>query len=184
MSDYNPYQASSVPGLAGTGANPGGGISPTVISHLSRTKPWVQFLGILGMIISGLILLAALFAMVGGASAGNVLFRGAAGVPPAAAMMVLGVVYLLIGAVYFFISFKLFGYGSGIGSLRYSGQIEHLELALDRQRSVWKSIGILMVIMMVVWVLGVIAMLVFATRMAGEASRSFPPPISTPSAPE
>jgi hypothetical protein len=183
MSDYNPYQASSVPGITAAGSNQGGGISPTVISHLSRTKPWVQFLGVLGMILSGLILLVGLFVMLGGDAANRAMLGRAQGESAAPMMMGLGVFYLLLGALYFYISVKLFGYGSAIGNLRYSGQIEHLELALDRQRSVWKSIGIIMLIMIVLWVIGVIAMVTFATRMASNASESFPPSISAPADP-
>ena len=167
MNEYNPYQASPSAGPAFS-ASGNGGVTPVVIAHLSRTKFWVQFLGVLGIIGSVIIILGVLGFMVAGASVTSSLLGAGANVS-GAAVNAGGVVYLAIGALYLFISIKLFGYGSAIGQLRLSGQVQHLELALDRQRSVWKSIGVIAMVMLVFWVLAIIAAVLFGLSVARQA---------------
>ncbi len=135
-----------------------------VISHLVRTKFWVQFLGILGIIGSAIGILVVLGLMIAGASTVSSMFPGAR--LSGAALIGGGAFYLLFLVIPLYISIKLFGYGSAIGQLRYSGQVQHLELALDRQRTVWKAYGIITMLMMALWLVAVLGAMAFGFSMA------------------
>lgn len=123
-----------------------------MLEALKATKPWVRFLGILGYIASAFILLAGIAVIGigllqgGGGSGGGLLFAG------------LGVVYLLMGVLYIFPARFLNGYASAIEEAlgaRYKSAA--VERALRQQKSFWRFVGILTVVMLVLYIPGVLA---------------------------
>ena len=168
MSQPNPYQPSQFSGQLDSGVH-GGGVSPTVVSHLVRTKPWVQLIGILAIIGAVLMVGAALIMMVGGGVMTASMQKSSGGAAlPAGVVGLMGGFYLACGLVYLWLGIKLIGYGSAIGSLRASGSVQHLEVALDHQRSFWKTMGILTLIGIVVVVIGMIGAMVVGMTMASK----------------
>lgn len=97
--------------------------------------------------------------------------KGAAQVPTGL-IMVFGLVYLLMGIFMFWLSFKLFSYGSAIGVLRVTGSIQHLELALDRQRSYWKAVGIMVLIVICLYLVAIVVLLGFGATMGSRIQES------------
>lgn len=142
-------------------------------------------MGVLGMIFAVLGLIMSLFSMVGMSAAGQAIKSQPNAVDfPVGFMVAFGGFGVLISLFYLFVSIKLFGYGSAIGTLRYTGQVADLELALDRQRSVWKSIGLVMVISIVLWLLMVVGMVIFGATMAQQMNKNLrTPPITAPPLP-
>ncbi|MDE2070108.1 MAG: hypothetical protein KGJ04_02435 [Gammaproteobacteria bacterium] len=133
-----------------------------MLDSLRRTRPWVIFLAILGfiltafMIIGGLWMFAA-FSLIGAMPAQQPLprvFGPALGFGIGAAEIVAAVfMYLLPGII-------LFRYGSAIGRM-VPGNIQvAVEDALARQKSFWKYLGMLMIVLLVVYVLLIAGMIV------------------------
>lgn len=150
----NPYSSpTSETFQAGTG----GGITPGVIQALAATKPWVRLCSVIGFIMTGFIVIAALMMFLFGGSmllGGN----GAEGLPFAGFPAVIGVIYLASAFFYFFPSLKLWQYGSSILRLMSSQSPHDLESALDSQRSFWKFVGILILVAIALYLVMIVVM--------------------------
>lgn len=159
----NPYSSSGVDPISRSEGNV---ITPTLVQALAGTKPWVQFCSIIGFIITGLVLLAGVGMMIGGAfmaTAGDGGGMGAMGMAPLALM---GVAYLIMALFYFFPSLKLWRYGSHIASFIGSNSMTDLESALEAQRSFWKLAGILICVGIVLYIIFMVVIFVGAAGSA------------------
>ncbi len=130
-----------------------GGIQVTnsMIASMRSTKPWTQFLAIIGFVGVGfMILFGAGFAFFA-----NMLPQQKNS-PPA----FIGFVYILFSVLYFIPAFYLYKYASSIGNfLKNNGAID-LESALSYQKSFWKFVGILALIGLVLAVLSIVAAII------------------------
>lgn len=165
----NPY---SSPHAADTGTPPFGStpglVSAAAVQQLAATKPWVRFISVIIFIGSGFLLLAALgmiIALVAGSAIAHSTsksptpFSGSLGIT-------LVISYALMAILYLFPGVKLWKYASRIGDLLASGRDEDLVAALNQQRSFWKFIAILMIIMIAIYLLAIIGALIFGTAIA------------------
>ncbi len=130
------------------------------LDMLRQTKPWARFIGIMAFIGSGFIILMGLF-FVGAMSMGNRSFTpframGAAG-------SVIGIVYIVLGALYVIPGIFLNRYATFIGQTLASGRAEDLERALEAQKSFWKFVGILVLVVMCLYGVSVLVMVVGVT---------------------
>jgi hypothetical protein len=132
-------------------------VSEAMLASLSATRPWVKFLAIVGFIMCGLMVLGALLMLV----------SGVPGAAPGLFGPVVAVVYLLLAAVCFFPCLYLLRYGNAIGRISGNGQ-QAMEEALSGQKSYWKFVGILAIVMIVMDVIIVIAAVAFGV-MASRA---------------
>ena len=141
----------------------GQGITGDMIEAMRGTKGWVLLIGILTMIGAVFMVLGAIGMMLGG------VFMGAAGAgaPPAGMMAGLGIVYLVLALLYIFPALYLLKYSTSIGRFVGSGRAGDLEDALQQQRKFWKFVGVLAIVMMVMFVLGMIAAIAIPVFMAG-----------------
>ena len=134
-------------------------VSENMLNSLNATRPWVKFLAILGFIFTGLVILGGLamalvFSFIP-AKQGFPHFFGP----------VFGVFYLLMGVFMYLIPcLYLLRYGQAIDGIATSGQAA-IENALDKQKSFWKYMGILAIVMIALYVLMMIGM--FAAVMFG-----------------
>ncbi len=138
----NPYEAPSA-NLSGheTYGERSDGVTQGVVEQLRRTKGWTRFIGMLFIILGG----------------GGVLASTSRSIRGLGAMAgIIMVVYGLMGALYLVAGAKLRGFSSAVQRLMYSAQERDLEDALDRQRSFWVFIGVLMLILLVVGIIAVI----------------------------
>ena len=136
----NPYQTPAANIGGQQSISTGDGVSPEVVDMLVRTRPWTLFLAILGFIMVGVIVLVALSTMSTGISAG----------------VAMGLVNLAVAVIYILPSIKLLQYSSAITNLRIYPNSQSLEIALDRQRSFWKTMGIFAMIGIILMVIGII----------------------------
>ncbi len=129
--------------------------APGIQSVLAGTKPWVRLCSVL------LFISAALMILVGGLGGvlGTVALGG--GAETAALMLV----YALTGLLYLIPALYLYRYAARIGEYLTGGQDVQLELALDAQRSFWKFVGVLSLILIVIAVLGIIAAIAIPTML-------------------
>jgi hypothetical protein len=160
----NPYEAPSAVGVLAQ-QQPGGAVTGAVIDQLRRTKGWVRFLGILGFIACGLMILAGIgMALMGPAMGAAIEDTGV--MPGFGALM--GVIYIVMAAFYFYPALKLNQYASRIGRLMQQPTEENLVLALDAQRAFWKYLGIIMAMTMILYVLIIVgAVIVGVEGVAG-----------------
>jgi hypothetical protein len=81
--------------------------------------------------------------------------------PFAGFQFLVGLLYAAMGVLYLFPSIKLWKYGSSIVRLMGSGSNADLIEALEQQRSFWKFVGIMILIMIVLYVVAIIGALGF-----------------------
>jgi hypothetical protein len=150
-----------------------GTVSAAAVEQLAATKPWVRFMSVITFIGAGFMLVAAagmvMISMLGGlagsrmpASQVNNPLSGAMGLGIAALYAVLSIVYIFPGV-------KLWKYAGSIAMLIQSGRDEDLVAALNQQRSFWKFVGILVLIMLVIYFIAIIGVAVFAGITAAKA---------------
>ncbi len=123
------------------GAN-GINFSSQIKQSLSETAKWAKFLAIVGFVMLGLIVLAALFMFIAGAST----FGGAS---------FLGIAfgYLLMAALYFFPTYYLYLFSRKI-KLGFNSSIQsEVDEAFLNLKKLFKFVGILMIIMLSIYAL-------------------------------
>ena len=131
------------------------------ISYLNQTRKWTHFLSILGFIITGIIVIAALFlssilAMFSGMdSSYGVSDIGAIGTGTVT------VFYLLFAAIYFFLSLYLYRFSIRIKGAVYEHNSALLENGLKNLKSYWRLTGILTAIVLGIYLLFFLISLLF-----------------------
>ena len=155
-----------------------GQVPPGSIQALKETRPWVLFLAILGIVVTGFMLLAALTMLLAGG-----LMASKAGMPagmPSGMMAAMSVAYLILAIIYLYPIIKLFKYSGAIKRLSHSGAAADLDEAMRQQKSFWKFIGVLTLIMMVIYFIAIVAMIVGGFSAASMGIPSPPPPPPAP----
>lgn len=121
----------------------GDGLTPRAKSALAETRPWVLFFAILGFIGCGFAALGAVVYTLGALVAGGF----AAGVG-----LGFGVVMLATAALYGFAAYHLLNYSGSINLYLQTAGAEHLEAALESQKSFWKLVGIVSAVFLGVYI--------------------------------
>ncbi len=130
---------------------------------LRETAKWATFLSILGFIGLGFMLLGGLFMLAAG-GATDAMTRGALPFP----MSAMGVAYLLFALLYFFPVYYLYKFASNTKDAIASQNTQTLTSALQNLKSHYKFIGILTIVLIVTYIIGIIVMAtVFASAMGG-----------------
>lgn len=147
---YRPPQADL------TAATPSGdgNITPRMVELMGKTRPWVMLLAILGLLITGLLMVIGVIGAIGMMAAGQ-----------GAEMAGLALVYLFLAIFYFFPCFFLLKYAKAIKRLTSGGGPDALEEAIERQYIFWRLIGIITLVFVMIYALilvGVVAMGIFA----------------------
>jgi len=159
MSDTtNPYQAPSSSFQPPLQASGNGEVPQAIMLAMQATKPWITFLAILGFVGAGLMVLGGFAVIV----AGSMMERSKIGAG-------MGVVYVILGGLYFFPSFFLLRFSGAIRRLIDGGGMDALTEAVIRQKSFWRLIGISTLVLMCIYFLAIIVGIVVGV-MAG-ASR-------------
>jgi hypothetical protein len=151
MSDnINPYQSPQNP--VNPAADGSARLTETMILYLKRASPWLRFMGIMGFIVCGIVVLIGLiflFALpVMGSLWGSISEFGDLSAAFGTALgAVIGAVYFFaIAALSFFPALFSFNFGNKIRAYLQSGSDQDLELAFKNNKSLWKFNGILTII--------------------------------------
>ena len=143
MQETNPYQPSPSAGQLDAGMQ-AGGLSTSAIVHLAKTKPWVYFLGVVGIVIAVVLVLAGAGIIMGGAVFKTV---GKNEFPfPMGVFISMGVGLAVLAVLLTVVSVKLLGFGSAISAVQSGGAMQDVERALDRQRGAWKFFSLTLLI--------------------------------------
>ena len=127
------------------------GVTPAALAALRSTRPWVLLFSVLIFIGVGFGALMVLL-FIGGA-----LFGGGRGGAVAALASLIPIAGLLL---YFFPALFLLRYANAIGRLNVSRSPEDLEAALVSQKSFWKFLGIVFLVMIGLQLLGLLLLLI------------------------
>lgn len=148
----------------GTPVQQAGQVPVGTVRALQETRPWVLFLAILGIIVTALMLLGALSLLLMGS------FVGAKAGIPAAGLALMAIAYVLLSLLYIYPIIKLMKFCGAIKRLTFSGAAADLDEAMRQQKSFWKFIGILTLVMIIIYlvviIFGVVAGANFASRMS------------------
>ena len=130
--------------------------------YLESAAKWAKFLGIVGFVMTGFIIIAgiAMFAMssfLGSASTG----MGASN-PFAALGPILGVVYLLFAAPYYFLSLYLYRFATKTQASLYASNQGQMTEAFKNLRGFFRLSGYLVIAILALYVL----MIVFSGAIA------------------
>ncbi len=140
-SGENPYQS---PEVVSKPSNAGGWDSSlnSAADMLRKTKPWVRFMSVIMFIASAFMALGGAFMMA----------AGAAGAPGMYGAFV-GVVYVVMAVLYIIPAVFLWRYADRIGSFLLQRTPAALTHALEAQKSFWKFVGILTLIVICLYAL-------------------------------
>lgn len=139
-----------------------------VIQQLVRTRRWVRLCSVIGFIGSAFMLLGGIGMSIAGV-AGVSATPSPSSIAYSAGMFGgIGIMYLLFSFLYIYPSLKLWQYASGISRLEASQQTVDLETALDKQRSFWKFVGLMITIILILYVL-IIGFAIIAAVFAGSS---------------
>lgn len=136
-------------------------IDDIAYSHLIETSKWAKFLAIVGMILSSLLVVIALFA----GTFMSLLMRDTGGSDTMSGAMV-SIVYIAFAAFYFFTSLYLFRFAVKMRVALNHNDQDLFNVALSNQRTFYKIIGILMIIYLVFIALAILVF-IFAVGTAG-----------------
>ncbi len=135
-------------------------VSVASMRALQETRPWVLLLAIVGIIMTGLMALGGVGMLV----IGSVGSKAAGTQLPAGMMLGLALLYLVLALVYLYPVIKLFKYSGAISRLTRSGAVRDMDEALVQQKSFWKFMGIITLLMIVTY--GIIMVVMIMTGMS------------------
>jgi len=157
MSDPNPYQAPSSSFSPPVQASSGdGSVPPGIMAAIAATKPWVTFLAILGFVGAGLMVLGGFGVVVAGSMMTRSSSLGAG----------MGILYVVLGGLYFFPSFFLLRFGGAMRQVLEGGGMNALTEAMVRQKSFWRLVGISTLVLMCIYFLAILVGIVVGVMSA------------------
>jgi len=134
---FDPYKAPQA-SLDAPSSDPSAPVPPAVVQLLAQTRPWVKLIAVLFFIAIGLMVIAFAFVVV-------VVGKTAqSGIVSATTFIPLAIVMLL----YVLPTVYLWQYAGNIRRLQAGGGMRALEEALASQKSFWKYVGVLAVVML------------------------------------
>lgn len=144
---YNPYEA---PGASGYSAGPNMGnagmITPLMVDHLRNARPWIRFLSIMCFVGAGFMVLAAGLMFLGGL-VGLAASKSRAPGTEALVGPIGGVFYFVMAGFYAFPGVLMHRVANAIDGFVTMPSSSSLEDALDKNRSYWKTCGIMALVM-------------------------------------
>jgi hypothetical protein len=130
------------------------------MSYLRDAARWAKFLSVVGFIFCGLfVLFAILFAT---ALSGLVSTMGSSPVYGAMGGGAFAAVYIVIALLYFFPCLYLYNFANRMKIALLNNDQVQLNISFKNLRALYRFIGILMIIGLCIWVLGVLIVIISA----------------------
>ncbi len=143
-------------------------LNDLAIDSLRESAKWTMFLSIVGFIFIGLMLLGGIFMTVTFAAIPDEAAFGAYN-PLGAIKNYIGLMYLVMAAIYFFPIFYLYKYSKGVKEGLAFNNDEMVAEGLVNLKSHHKFLGIMTIVMLSFYVLVIIGGFIFAASMASGA---------------
>ncbi|MDR2518229.1 MAG: hypothetical protein LBD13_02310 [Spirochaetaceae bacterium] len=148
MSDeYNPYQSPRTEAGAAEPLITQPALTETMLQHLRGASPWLRFMGIIGYIGSGFLVVGGISAILTGviadAAAWHSFLPGNISIFIEAISGITGLVNIAAGAVSFFPARFAYTFGAKIRDYCRNSDEQELERAFKSNKSLWKFNGIM-----------------------------------------
>ena len=139
-------------------------LNDLAIEALRESAKWCMFLAIVGFIGIGFMILAGGFMMVAMSTIANNPAFG--GVPLGGLKAYIGLIYIVIAALYFFPIYYLYKYATGTKRALESSNSDVLSDALVNLKSHHKFLGITTIVVISLYIVVIIGVVIFAAKMA------------------
>ncbi|MDR1802391.1 MAG: hypothetical protein LBQ94_02180 [Treponema sp.] len=163
MSDIvNPYESPEtavVPDKAPTGQ---GSLTETMLIQLKGASPWLRFVGVLGFIGAGFLILIGVVVL----SIASFFSRSFADIDPfsgsvgAAFWVFIALFWFILGVLLVLPSLFMYRFGEKIRGYLRTGAEQELELAFKNNRLLWKSVGIICIVQLAFFPLSMIGSII------------------------
>lgn len=146
-------------------------LNDLAVAALRESAKWCMFLAIVGFIFIGLMVLAGVFMTIvmsalPATMANDPYTQMGMNNPFMQIKSYLGAIYLVFALLYFFPVYYLFNYAKGTKQALESGNDGILANALVNLKSHHKYLGIFTIVMLSLYIVGIIAMVIFAASFA------------------
>jgi len=141
----NPYASPQQTGFGISNDDEQLNFTPRMLQLLSETKPWLLFMGVLGYIAAGIMVLGCIGMFA------SALIGGRRGFPPVAFSMGMLLVFGAITVIYFVTAHSLWTYGSKLGQVVHTRSKSEMEKALTAQKTFWRIVGIGALVMLIIY---------------------------------
>ena len=145
----NPYQSPEAEVIPEKPLLAHGSITETMIVHLKKASPWLRFIGVVGFILSGILVLIGIMIIPLSTHA----FFRTTGIDSfdftaTGGCVTFGMVIYFLGmaAIFFFLSLFAYRFGDKIRTYIRTGAEQDLEIAFKNNSMYWKMYGILHII--------------------------------------
>ena len=163
----NPYQSPETEAIPDRPLLAHGSITETMLVHLKKASPWLRFVGIVGFIFTGIMLLTGLFMIPFTTTYAHV------NIPGFEQFSRVGLVFnltLLVygfggGALCFFLSFFIYKFGDKIRTYLRTGAESDLEIALINNSRLWRMLGIICIVGLSIVPLTIIGTIIMVAAM-------------------
>ena len=170
----NPYQSPETEAVQVKPLIVQGNLTELMLIYLKGASPWLKFIGILGFVFSGLTFMWGLSLMAliprtwqaWGFSPGFESFSDLTAAMGLAFGGSMGLFSCIGGIIMFIPSIFIYKYGEKINSFLKTGSIEDLEIAFKNNKSLWKYLGIICIIMLAFIPVAIISGIVVAIALA------------------
>jgi hypothetical protein len=123
--------------------------------YLNSTRKWTTFFSVLGFIFIGFMVIAAFYLMTTFSMMySNMPFPGMG--------MIIGIIYIFMGALYFFPIFYLFKFSTHMNNALKLKDSRTLDLAFKNLKSHYKFFGILTIVVLSIYIIGIVCFLIFS----------------------
>lgn len=110
-----------------------GGVSDNALQTLRTTIPWMKFISITGFVVLAFMVVGVLYQLSN--SFGYIRYTG-----------LIYIVYFVVGVIIFFLNLFLFQYANNLAHYTRSKQSFDLELALQKQKTLYIVTGVLLIV--------------------------------------
>jgi len=156
----NPYES---PQTEANAVNPLSGrvLTENMLFYLRGASPWLRFVGMVGFVFLGIVLVGLLAIIIGFDSFSNALGMGSLG-------SFVFVVYLPGLIITFFLVFFTYRFGKRIQAYLHTGDSGYLEDAFKNNKSLWTLAGVLIIIILAIFALVLISIIITAVAAASQ----------------
>ena len=123
-----------------------GNLTETMLGYLRESSPWLRFMGIVGFIGCGFLVVIGLFFAIFQTFFQNIFTAELLGDITGAPIWLMSLFYAAMGAVVFFPSLFTYRFGSLVKKYQYSSSDDDLEQAFKNNKSFWKFSGIITIV--------------------------------------
>lgn len=144
-------------------------VSSEIKDYLHTTAKWGKFLAVVGFVVTGFIVMAALSVGLFFGTLGSILFPG---MPDSGFIGVgLGLLYALLAVIYFFPAWYLFQFSTKMMLAVRNDDQEFFTIGFKNMKSLFRFLGIATLVLLSLYPIMIICFVIFGAAMAGQVGQ-------------